>query len=84
MATCTRPQSFCLRHASTAPIASPPNATARPTRARELSKTDEDEEDEEDEEEEEKEEAGAGAGGSLIPATRAARVVSTNARTAAW
>ena len=83
MATCTRPQSFCLSHASTAPIASPPNATARPTRARELSKTDEDEE-EDAEDEEEEEEAGAGAGGSLIPATRAARVVSTNARTAAW
>ena len=83
MATCTRPQSFCLRHASTAPIASPPNATARPTRARELSKTDEEEE-EDAEDEEEEEEAGAGAGGSLIPATRAARVVSTNARTAAW
>ena len=83
MATCTRPQSFCLRHASTAPIASPPNATARPTRARELSKTDEDEEEDEEDDEEE-EEAGAGAGGSLIPATRAARVVSTNARTAAW
>ena len=83
MATCTRPQSFCLRHASTAPIASPPNATARPTRARELSKTDEDEEEDEEDEVEE-EEAGAGAGGSLMPATRAARVVSTNARTAAW